>query len=86
MISRLEVFMFKLEVFMSRLEVFMFRLEVFMFRLVTVYQTLKAQFDHLNSRMSAVEEYLKQLVGHELSKYEKGEWMSLTRAALRNHA
>jgi len=41
-------------------------------------------FNNLSSRVSASEEYLKQIIGAEFDEYSKGEWISLVRDRFRD--
>ncbi len=40
--------------------------------------------DNLNSRVAAVEEYIKSLIAAEMDSFAKGEWLGIVRAKLRD--
>jgi hypothetical protein len=42
--------------------------------------------DKLNTRVQAVEEYIKSLITAEMDQYVKGEWLGLVRSKLRDIA
>ena len=42
--------------------------------------------DKLDSRVQAVEEYIKSLIAAEMDQFVKGEWLGLVRSKLRDIA